>query len=107
MPAYHKLVRDLIPEIIEKKGKRCSTRILEDSEYRHELHRKCQEEYHEYIAADNEKDRKEELADLLEVIYALAKVDGISLEELERVRSAKAKERGGFERKILLLEVEE
>ena len=47
----------------------------------------------------------EELADLLEVLYATAKARGYSIEELERVRVEKQKARGGFDKKILLKSV--
>lgn len=47
----------------------------------------------------------EELADLMEVIYAAAIVRGYALEQLEAIRSEKAIQRGRFEKKILLLEV--
>jgi len=47
----------------------------------------------------------EELADLLEVIYAAAKARGYTLEELEKVRVEKAEKRGAFEKKLLLKEV--
>ena len=46
----------------------------------------------------------EELADLLEVIYAAAKARGYTLEQLEAVRAEKASKRGTFEKKILLKE---
>ena len=49
----------------------------------------------------------EELADLLEVIRAVAVARGWTWEELERVRQEKASKRGGFEKKILLREVRE
>lgn len=49
----------------------------------------------------------EELADLLEVMQAVVKARGWTMEELERVRAEKAAKRGGFERKILLKEVKE
>ena len=47
----------------------------------------------------------EELADLLEVIYAAAMARGYTLEQLESVRAAKAEKRGAFANKILLKEV--
>ena len=47
----------------------------------------------------------EELADLLEVIYAVAKARGYSIEELEQVCVEKQKARGGFDKKILLKSV--
>ena len=47
----------------------------------------------------------EELADLLEVIYAAAMARGYTLEQLEVVRAEKAAKRGAFAKKILLKEV--
>ena len=98
---YHKLVRDKIPDIIESSGKTCTTSILSDEEYIRCLDAKLDEELAEY-----HKDQSlEELADLLEVIRAVTVARGYSLEDLERVRAAKAAERGGFEKRILLKEV--
>ena len=47
----------------------------------------------------------EELADLLEVIRAVAVARGSSIEEVEAIRQDKAAKRGGLEKKILLSEV--
>ena len=44
MPVYNKLVRDLIPQIIEKTGKEFSTRILDEEGYVKELKVKSKEE---------------------------------------------------------------
>ena len=95
---YNKLVRDKIPEIIEVSGKTCETEILSDEEYLKMLDMKLDEELAEYHQEQN----IEELADLLEVLYATAKARGYSIEELEQVRVKKQKARGGFEKKILL-----
>lgn len=100
---YYKLVRDRIPEIIEASGKTCKTEVLPDIEYLKMIDAKLDEELSEYHKDQN----IEELADLLEVIYAAAKARGYTLEELERVRADKAAKRGGFEKKILLKEVQE
>lgn len=98
---YHKLVRDRIPEIIEASGKSCVTEILSDADYLELLDAKLDEELAEYHKDQN----IEELADLLEVIYAAAKARGYTLEQLEVVRAEKARKRGAFEKKILLKEV--
>ena len=98
---YNKLVRDKIPEIIEASGKTCETEILLDEEYLKMLDMKLDEELAEYHQEQN----IEELADLLEVLYATAKVRGYSIEELEQVRVEKQKARGGFDKKILLKSV--
>ena len=66
---YNKLVRDKIPEIIEASGKTCETEILSDKEYLQMLDKKLGEELAEYYKEQN----IEELADLLEVLYATAK----------------------------------
>lgn len=100
---YNKLVRDRIPEIIEASGKICKTEILNDEEYLRMIDTKLDEELAEYHKDQN----IEELADLMEVIYAAAAARGYTLEELERVRAQKAANRGGFQKKILLVEVVE
>ena len=100
---YNKLVRDLIPEIIEKSGKTCRTRVLSEEEYLQMLDAKLDEELSEYHRDQN----IEELADLLELIRAAAIARGYTFEELEAVRAEKAKKRGGFEKKIFLVDVSE
>ena len=102
MKTYHKLIRDKIPEIIKADGKVCVTRILSDEEYVDALEKKLNEEVAEYQMDKN----LEELADILEVLHAICIARGYTLEELETVRAKKAKERGGFEKKIFLESVE-
>ncbi len=100
---YNKLVRDRIPEIIRAQGKQCTTRVLEQEAYIAMLDAKLTEELAEYQA-----DRSlEELADLAEVLYAVAEARGYSREALEQVRLDKAQKRGGFRQRILLESVEE
>ena len=98
---YNKLVRDRIPEIIEASGKICATEILSDEAYLRMVDAKLDEELAEY----HRDQTIEELADLLEVIYAAAMARGYTLEQLESVRAAKAEKRGAFANKILLKEV--
>lgn len=100
---YNKLVRDKIPEIIEQGGNRCRIRVLSDGDYLRMVDAKLDEELAEYHADGS----VEELADLLEVIYAAATARGCSREELERIRREKAEKRGGFEKRLLLIDVEE
>jgi predicted house-cleaning noncanonical NTP pyrophosphatase (MazG superfamily) len=106
MPTYNKLVRDKIPQIIESKGKKFSTKVQNDEDYIKYLKVKAYEELDEYCAAETDGEAVEELADLLEVIRYLAKQHG-SIEEVEAVRIEKAEKRGGFEEKVFLIEVED
>jgi predicted house-cleaning noncanonical NTP pyrophosphatase (MazG superfamily) len=107
MPIHNKLVRDRIPEIIESTGKKFSIKILTNEEYIKELKNKSREELEEYLNAENDKDAIEELADLLEIIHALAECHGTTFEAVEEVRQKKAEKRGGFKEKIFLIEVKD
>ena len=100
---HNKLVRDLIPQIIENSGKACQTRVLSDNEYIAALDAKLQEELNEYQADGS----MEELADLLEVMMAAAEARGHSFAEVEAIRKAKAAKRGGFRERIFLESVSE
>ena len=101
--SYKKLVRDKIPEIIEARGAKPITRIMDDKEHLEELVKKLSEEFEEFKEALS----VEELADIQEVIHALADAIGADKAKLEKVRAAKAQERGGFKNKIYLEGVEE
>ena len=100
---YHKLVRDRIPEIIEESGKTCAWSVLSEEDYLKLLDEKLNEELAEY----QENKSMEELADLMEVIRAVAAARGSDIAEVERIRKEKAEKRGGFEKRILLESVTE
>ena len=99
MAVYNKLVRDRIPEIIKKQGERPNIRILEKEEYLHHLEAKLDEEVGEYHRDKN----TEELADILEVVFALAEANDVCREELLSVYQKKHEARGGFGKRIFLI----
>ena len=99
---YNKLVRDKIPQIIEENGGKAEIRILENDEYRQFLEKKLDEEVGEY----HQDKSAEELADILEVVYALAASIGCSKEQLLNIYQKKHDERGGFAERILLISSE-
>ncbi|HOM03755.1 MAG TPA: nucleoside triphosphate pyrophosphohydrolase [Acetivibrio sp.] len=98
---YNKLVRDRIPEIIEKSGKKAIVEELECSDYKKYLDVKLGEELEEYLAGDS----VDELADLVEVVYAILKYKGVDIKDFESIRKRKAEERGAFDKRLLLKEV--
>ena len=102
---YNKLVRDKIPEIIKSNNAEPFIRILSDDEYKKELEKKLLEEYNEVLETKSREERIEELSDMLEIIKALAQLEGSSLEEVCEVSKSKALKRGGFEKKIYLEKV--
>ena len=100
MTKYHKAIRDKIPEIIEKDGYTCNVETLSDEKFLVEIEKKLSEEVVEY---QNNKN-PEELADILEVVYRIAQLRGISKEELEKIRIKKVEERGSFDKNLFLID---
>ncbi len=100
---YNKLVRDKIPEIIEADGKTAKTKILNNQEYVEELIKKLGEEYEEFIADRN----VEELADIQEVLLAIAVSLNIEPSKLASTMAKKAVKRGAFKKRIYLESVED
>ena len=100
---FNKLVRDKIPQIIEAQGEKANIRILNDAEYTQCLEKKLDEEVAEFHQDKN----AQELADILEVVFALAADLGISREMLMEVYHQKHEQRGGFRKKIFLEGVED
>ena len=100
MVIYNKAIRDKIPEIIQESGEKCNIQTLSDEKFLVEIEKKLSEEVTEY---QNDKN-PEELADILEVIYRVAQLRGVSKEELEKIRIKKSEERGGFEKNLFLID---
>jgi diadenosine tetraphosphate (Ap4A) HIT family hydrolase/predicted house-cleaning noncanonical NTP pyrophosphatase (MazG superfamily) len=101
-PSQAKLVRDRIPELIRRRGSEPRIRQLSGDEFVTALGRKLIEEAEEVAAAPS----VEELADVVEVVRALATALGLSLEDVEAIRQAKADARGAFKDRIVLESVD-
>ena len=97
---YNKAIRDKIPEIIQKDGHSCNVKTLSDEKFLEHLEKKLSEEVAEY---QNDKN-PEELADILEVIYRIVQLKGMSREELEKIRIKKMDETGGFDKNLFLMD---
>ncbi|MAH43283.1 phosphoribosyl-ATP pyrophosphohydrolase [archaeon] len=98
---YNKLVRDKIPEIIKNDDKVPVVHTALDEEYSRKLKEKLVEEVNEYLGSGKE----EELADILEVVFALSDFKNIPKDVLEKIRKDKKEKRGSFSKKIILSEV--
>ena len=101
---YNKLVRDKIPANIDSmEGRKSNWRIMDDEEYIKELNKKLLEEAHEFI----EENAVEELADIMEVIQSIMRAKNISYEELKKVQALKREQKGGFNDRVYLIDVEQ
>ena len=99
---YNKLVRDYIPEIIQKSGKRCAIETMPEAEYCQALLEKLVEEAQEARQAAPEE-LVTELADIQEVLASLLAAWQIAPERVQQVKRQRFAERGGFERRLKLL----
>ncbi|MBI2017961.1 nucleoside triphosphate pyrophosphohydrolase [Candidatus Daviesbacteria bacterium] len=98
---YNKLVRDKIPEIIKKDKQTPVIHIANKEEYTRKLLEKLQEEVLEFLKEQS----PEELADILEVIDAICKLQKINLKKLQKIKQQKVIDRGGFKKRIILEEI--
>ncbi|MCI8622134.1 MAG: nucleoside triphosphate pyrophosphohydrolase [Provencibacterium sp.] len=103
MKTYHKLVRDKIPEIIREQGEIPHVSILSNDAYQTELEKKLREETAEYL----ESREPEELADILEVVFAPGEASGCSPEQLNRLREEKHARNEAFQNRYYLISKEE
>ena len=92
-----KLVRDKIPNIMKEQGFSFSSVSLNREEFVQQLKSKLIEEAQEVGSAQSATEIKEELADVLEVIHALARAYEVSLEQIEKNRLEKRESRGAFD----------
>jgi predicted house-cleaning noncanonical NTP pyrophosphatase (MazG superfamily) len=100
---YNKLVRDRIPDIILADGAEAVTRTLDPDEFRAALKSKLLEEATEVQDSD-EATLPTELADVLELVQAIAESHGLDAQQVEAVRKQRAAERGEFRDRVFLLE---
>lgn len=101
MKVYDKLVRDRIPKIIEESGKKCEVEIVSNEVALEYLYKKLSEEVEELLTDKNIY----EIADVMEVLFAIAGKYGYIEDEVLEVRNVKKSARGGFEDNIVLKKV--
>ncbi len=102
---YNKLVRDRVPQIIKKNGDGCVVKRLNQKEFKLEALKKVVEEANELLdAKDSRVEMIKELADIQEIIDAVMDSHKISKKEIMKEKRERKKQRGGFEKKIFLIE---
>ena len=98
MKVYDKLVRDRIPEIIESSGNKCEIEVVSDEVALEYLYKKLNEEVNELLEDKN----LDEIADVMEVLFAIGSKYGYSEEDILDRRNEKKDSRGGFENNLIL-----
>lgn len=98
MKVYDKLVRDKIPHIIEASGNKCEIEKVSDEVALEYLYKKLGEEVNELLEDKN----LDEIADVMEVLFAIGKKYGYSEDDVLCRRNEKREARGGFDDNLVL-----
>lgn len=93
---FNKLVRSKLPARMESEGVRINGCTLSDEEYVMQLKQKLMEEAEEVSLATTRENLVVELADVMEVITALAEAASIDLSEIEKAKIEKRDANGHF-----------
>jgi predicted house-cleaning noncanonical NTP pyrophosphatase (MazG superfamily) len=100
---YGKLIRDRIPEIMDKAGVGYELATLDGDDYHRALREKLLEEAMEVAEAPERSALIAELADVQEVLAALMVAAGVAPAEVAAAQRERRAERGGFERRLELV----
>ena len=98
MKVYDKLIRDRIPEIIEASGSKCEVEVVSDEVALEYLYKKLGEEVDELLSDKN----LDEIADIMEVLFAIGKKFGYSENDVLGRRNEKRDSRCGFDDYLIL-----
>ena len=101
MKEYDKLVRDKIPQIIERSGSECEIEQVDDKTALEYLYKKLMEETSELLMDKN----IEEVIDVIDVAFAIGKLYGFDEEGIMWLRETKVRDKGGFDENIILKKV--
>ena len=97
---YNKLVRDKVLKNLEAKGIPFTSHIADKTEYWNKLKEKLVEEVAEFVKDEN----IEEIADILEVLNSIIEHKHFDRAEIEKTKSLKIEQKGGFKKRIILEE---
>ena len=106
---YNKLIRDNIPEMINKNHPGKDVVFFQhpdNRDYGIELINKMNEELSEYLESTEEQEKMEELSDVLEVFMTILDFNGFTFQDIETLRINKKENRGGFDKRLFLIKVE-
>ena len=99
---YRKLIRDYVPKKMESLGVAFEVRTLDVEEFRTELLKKVEEEASGVPQATTREELIGELADTLDVIEEIQRLEHIQTEEILEAQQKNAEKKGGFLERIFL-----
>ncbi|PIR72774.1 MAG: phosphoribosyl-ATP pyrophosphohydrolase [Candidatus Nealsonbacteria bacterium CG10_big_fil_rev_8_21_14_0_10_36_23] len=103
---YNKLIRDRIPQIIKEADWVPTVRILRKSEFLGAVKKKVLEEAGELIKSKDKKGITNEIVDIQELIDVLVSEIGLTKSQIKKQQKLKNRKRGGFKKRLFLIETE-
>jgi len=103
---YNKLIRDRIPKIIKEADWVPTVRILRKSEFLGAVKKKVLEEAGELIKSKDKKGITNEIVDIQELIDVLVSEIGLTKSQIKKQQKLKNRKRGGFKKRLFLIETE-
>jgi predicted house-cleaning noncanonical NTP pyrophosphatase (MazG superfamily) len=100
---YNKLVRDKIPQVIEKAGGTAKFKKLTSKQFEKELLKKVGEESSALPGVKSKKELVSELADIFAVTDEIKKFKKVSDKEIKTAMDANMNRKGGFKKKLFLV----
>lgn len=100
---YNKLIRDKIPEKMDRAGAAYEIRTLGKTEFEKELIKKVEEEASGILAAKNKNEITEELADILDVAEEIRRHWKIKPSCIRKAQKENAIKKGGFSKRTYLV----
>jgi predicted house-cleaning noncanonical NTP pyrophosphatase (MazG superfamily) len=94
---FDKLIRSKLPARMKNEGVSVNSESLSADKYIIQLKKKIIEEALEVQEASSKEELTTELADVMEVIHAIAVASNISLDEIESAKSEKLEVNGDFQ----------
>lgn len=99
---YNKLIRDRIPEKMDKANAEYEIKELDDTEFEKELLKKVEEEASALPECRTKDELITELADVINVIDEIKILKNIDDDEIKKAQAKNLEKKGGFKKKLFL-----
>ncbi|MDD5341894.1 MAG: nucleoside triphosphate pyrophosphohydrolase [Patescibacteria group bacterium] len=100
---YNKLIRDKIPQVMEKSGARYNVHVISQKQFKEELLKKVGEEASGLLTSKNKIGVIQEIGDVITVIEEIKRIFKITDREIKQTMVRAFKRKGGFRKRLYLV----
>lgn len=103
----YKLIRDKTLTELKQKYDKVLFKKIEKKEFPYYLKLRLKEETVKLLYADSKERLKGKIADILETLDYILAVEKITKSEITKIKNSRKKTKGGFDKQLLLISLEE